>query len=75
MYLIFSCALVSPNSRSITFWWEIKVEVSGGGGGTGTGGGFENGLPRDRGVHGVVLRLTFIVNSELPCIKSLDFPR
>lgn len=41
MYLIFSCALVSPNSRSITFWWEVKVKV--------LGATFANGLPRGRG--------------------------
>jgi len=41
MYLIFSCALVSPNSRSVTFWWEMKVKVS--------EGKFENVLPKDRG--------------------------
>lgn len=31
MGLIFSCALVSPNSRGITFWWELKTEWGGGG--------------------------------------------
>lgn len=28
MYLLFLCALVSPNSSSIKFWWGIKVGVS-----------------------------------------------
>lgn len=28
MCLVFSCALVSPNSKGIKFEWGIKVEVS-----------------------------------------------
>ena len=52
--LIFSCALVSPNSRGIKFGWGIKVE----------GGGQQGSLKTallEIGMHGVVLRLTFIV--------------
>lgn len=28
MYLLFLCALVSPNSSSIKFWWGINVGIS-----------------------------------------------
>lgn len=71
MYLIFSCALVSPNSKSITFWWEIKVEVSGREGGR---GGFENGLPRDRGVHGVVLKTHLHCQFRITLHQIFRFP-
>lgn len=65
MCLTLSCALVSPNSRGINFRWGMNVEVS-------RGKAWKH--PGDRGMHGRVLRLTFI-HPELSCMKSLDLPR